>query len=288
VTTTVTLPGPTPGRCVAALGLGLYGYGQPGADRRREVAALREAIEIGYRVFDTAEMYGDGGSEEVLGRALAEAFAAGAVRREEVFVVSKVYPHNASRAGVKAACDRSRRRLGLDRIDLYLLHWRGSVPLAQTVAGFMELANAGAIARFGVSNFDVDDMDELWAVEGGAACAANQVWYSLSERGIEFDLLPWQRAHGVPLMAYSPLDKGQLAEGAALRVLAQGLGVTVAQVALARLLAQPGVMVIPKAGRSEHLRENWAAQQVVLAPRDLAAIDAACPPPTRKRPLATS
>lgn len=276
------------GREVAALGLGLYGYGEPAAGRKQEVRALREAIEIGYRVFDSAEMYADGGSEEVLGAALAEAFAAGELAREDVFIVSKVYPHNASRAGVKSACDRSRKRLGLDRIDLYLLHWRGSVPLAQTVAGFVALQQAGAIGAFGVSNFDVADLEELWAVPGGDACAANQVWYSLSERGVEFDLLPWQRAHGLPLMAYSPLDKGVLASAAPLAPLAERLGVTAAQLALARLLAEPGVMVIPKAAGSGHLRQNWAAQHVVLSAEDRAAIDRFLPPPRRKVPLAMS
>jgi diketogulonate reductase-like aldo/keto reductase len=277
------------GREVAALGLGLYGYGErPAAGRKQEVRALREAIEIGYRVFDSAEMYADGGSEEVLGAALAEAFAAGELAREDVFIVSKVYPHNASRAGVKSACDRSRKRLGLDRIDLYLLHWRGSVPLAQTVAGFVALQQAGAIGAFGVSNFDVADLEELWAVPGGDACAANQVWYSLSERGVEFDLLPWQRAHGLPLMAYSPLDKGVLASAAPLAPLAERLGVTAAQLALARLLAEPGVMVIPKAASSGHLRQNWEAQHVVLSAEDRAAIDRFLPPPRRKVPLAMS
>jgi diketogulonate reductase-like aldo/keto reductase len=277
------------GREVAALGLGLYGYGErAAAGRKQEVRALREAIEIGYRVFDSAEMYADGGSEEVLGAALAEAFAAGELAREDVFIVSKVYPHNASRAGVKSACDRSRKRLGLDRIDLYLLHWRGSVPLAQTVAGFVALQQAGAIGAFGVSNFDVADLEELWAVPGGDACAANQVWYSLSERGVEFDLLPWQRAHGLPLMAYSPLDKGVLASAAPLAPLAERLGVTAAQLALARLLAEPGVMVIPKAAGSGHLRQNWAAQHVVLSAEDRAAIDRFLPPPRRKVPLAMS
>jgi diketogulonate reductase-like aldo/keto reductase len=275
-------------REVAALGLGLYGYGEQAAGRKQEVRALREAIEIGYRVFDSAEMYADGGSEEVLGAALAEAFAAGELAREDVFIVSKVYPHNASRAGVKSACDRSRKRLGLDRIDLYLLHWRGSVPLAQTVAGFVALQQAGAIGAFGVSNFDVADLEELWALPGGDACAANQVWYSLSERGVEFDLLPWQRAHGLPLMAYSPLDKGVLASAAALAPLAERLGVTAAQLALARLLAEPGVMVIPKAAGSGHLRQNWAAQHVVLSAEDRAAIDRFLPPPRRKVPLAMS
>ncbi len=210
---TVLLPG---GETVAALGLGTWRMGESSRKRRAEVAAVREAIQLGYRLFDTAEMYGEGGAEAMLGEALHGAIAAGEVKREELFVVSKVYPHNASRRGTIAACERSLARLRLDTVDLYLLHWRGAHPLVETVDAFQILKQQGRIRHFGVSNFDVDDMRELWAVPGGDACAANQVWYSASQRGVEFRLSPWLREHGVALMAYSPIDQAALARHAAL------------------------------------------------------------------------
>ena len=202
----IALPGHS--FALPALGLGTWRMGEAAATRRAEVAAVRTALELGYRLLDTAEMYGEGGAEEVVGEALAQALRAGDVRREEVVVVSKVLPQNASRAGTQAACDRSRRRLGLDRIDLYLLHWRGPHPLHDTLDGLRALADAGAIGRWGVSNFDVDDLEELAAVAGPDECATNQVWYSLRERGPEFALLPWMRERAMPLMAYSPIDMG--------------------------------------------------------------------------------
>jgi len=205
----VVFPG---GECRPALGLGTWRMGERRAQRAAEVAALRAAFEIGWRVVDTAEMYGEGGAEEVIGEALAAALRAG-LAREQVFIVSKAYPHHASRAGLLDACARSRRRLRLDVIDLYLLHWRGGVPMAQTLAGFAELQRRGWIRRWGVSNFDVADMEELLALAGAddpeSGCAANQVCYSLGRRGVEFDLLPWQRARGLPLMAYCPVDQGR-------------------------------------------------------------------------------
>lgn len=274
------------GTSAPALGLGTWRMGESARERRSEVAAVRLALEIGYRVIDTAEMYGEGGAEEVVGQALAEAMRAGTVTRDEVFVVSKVYPHNASRAGVRAACERSRRRLGLDRIDLYLLHWRGAHPLAETVAGFEALMASCEIARWGVSNFDVDDMEELMSVRGGRACAANQVYYSLGERGPGYALLPWLQRQGVPLMAYCPIDQGVLAGEARLAALAQSHGATAAQLALAWAMQQPGVMAIPKAVRESHLRENFAAGSIKLAPADLAELDALFPPPRRKTALA--
>ena len=274
------------GTSEAALGLGTWRMGESARERRSEVAAVRLALEIGYRVIDTAEMYGEGGAEEVVGQALAEAMRAGTVTRDEVFVVSKVYPHNASRAGVRAACERSRGRLGLDHIDLYLLHWRGAHPLAETVAGFEALMASGEIARWGVSNFDVDDMEELMSVRGGRACAANQVYYSLGERGPGYALLPWLQRHGMPLMAYCPIDQGVLAGEARLAALAQRHGATAAQLALAWAMQQPGVMAIPKAVRESHLRENFAAGSITLAPGDLAELDALFPPPRRKTALA--
>ncbi len=274
------------GHTCPALGLGTWRMGETARARPTEVAAVRRALEIGYRVIDTAEMYGEGGAEEVVGQALAEATRAGTVAREEVFVVSKVYPHNASRIGVRTACERSRRRLGLDRIDLYLLHWRGSHPLAETLAGFEALMAQGHIARWGVSNFDVADMEELAALRGGAACAANQVYYSLGERGAGHSLLPWLQRAGMPLMAYCPIDQGVLAGNARLAELAQRKGATAAQLALAWAMQQRGVMAIPKAVREAHLRENFAAASLALSAEDLAALDAIFPPPRRKPALA--
>jgi diketogulonate reductase-like aldo/keto reductase len=278
---------PDHGTC-PALGLGTWRMGESPRERAAEVAAVRLALEIGYRVIDTAEMYGEGGAEEVVGQALAEAVRAGVLSRDEFFVVSKVYPHNASRDGVRAACDRSRRRLGLDRIDLYLLHWRGEHRLAQTVAGFEALVARGHIARWGVSNFDIDDMQELAGVSGGAACASNQVYYSLGERGAGFELLPWLRQRSMPLMAYCPIDRGRLAGDAVLSAVGERHGATASQAALAWVMRQPGVMAIPKAVRETHLRENLAAASLALTAEDLQAIDRRFPPPRARQPLAMS
>jgi diketogulonate reductase-like aldo/keto reductase len=275
-------------RTCTALGLGTWRMGESQRERAAEVAAVRLALEIGYRVIDTAEMYGEGGAEEVVGQALAEAVRAGVLSRDEFFVVSKVYPHNASRDGVRAACDRSRRRLGLDRIDLYLLHWRGEHRLAQTVAGFEALVARGHIARWGVSNFDIDDMQELARVSGGAACASNQVYYSLGERGAGFELLPWLRQRSMPLMAYCPIDRGRLAGDAVLSAVGERHGATASQAALAWVMQQPGVMAIPKAVRETHLRENLAAASLALTAEDLQAIDRRFPPPRARQPLAMS
>lgn len=280
---TVTLPD---GETRPALGLGTWRIGESAGRRRAEVAAIRSALEMGYRVIDSAEMYGEGGAEEVVGEALAGALRAGVVAREDVFVVSKVYPHHASRDGVLAACEQSRRRLGLEAIDLYLLHWRGSHPLGETIAGFEALRAAGRIRHWGVSNFDRDDMTELAALPGGAVCTANQVYYSLGERGAGFDLLPWLQHRSVPLMAYCPIDQGRLAGDPTLRTIGERHGASAAQVALAWVLSQPGVMAIPKAVREAHLRENLAAAALVLTREDLAEIDARFPPPRRRTPLA--
>jgi diketogulonate reductase-like aldo/keto reductase len=260
--------------------------GESAGSRAKEVAAVRLALELGYRVVDTAEMYGDGGAEEVVGQALGEALRASTVTREQVFVVSKVYPHNASRAGVAAACERSRRRLGLDRIDLYLLHWPGPHPLRDTVAGFEGLQAQGHIGHWGVSNFDTDDMQQMATAPGGERCAANQVYFSPSTRGAEFDLLPWQRAHRMPLMAYCPLDQGDLADDAVLQAVGERHGATASTVALAWLIARGGVMPIPKAVREPHLRANLAAVDLVLNAVDLSEIERRFPAPRRKQTLA--
>ncbi|MBC7664338.1 MAG: aldo/keto reductase [Caulobacter sp.] len=276
-------PGATP-LSLPVIGLGTWRFGESRATRAREIAAVRVALELGYRLIDTAEMYGEGGAEEVVGAALGEAFRAGDVRREDVVVVSKVYPRNASRSGVREACDRSRHRLGLDAIDVYLLHWRGEGPLADTVAGMRALAAAGQIGRWGVSNFDVDDMNEVTAVEEG--CALDQVWYSLGERGPEFALLPWLRERGMPLMAYSPIDQGRAAADPVLGKIAAERRLTAVQVALARLLAEPGVVAIPKASSEAHLRENLQAAELQLSTEELRSIDGRFPRPSRKAPLA--
>lgn len=269
------------------LGLGTWRMGEDASRRAAEVAAVREAIALGYRLIDTAEMYGEGGAETVVGQAVAEALRAGDVRREALFIVSKVYPHNASRRGTREACERSLKRLGLDAIDLYLLHWRGNHPLRDTVAAMQSLVADGRIAHWGVSNFDTDDMEELEPLAGsGPGCAANQVYLSLGERGPEFSLLPWQRERSMPLMAYSPIDQGALAGDKALGELAARLGVTAAQLALAAVIARPGVAAIPKAVRAAHLKENLAAAELRLDAATLEEIDRLHPPPRRKGPLA--
>ena len=280
---TVALPD---GTTLPSIGLGTWKMGESARTRAAEVAAVRLAIEIGYRVIDTAEMYGEGGAEEVVGQAVAEALCAGTVTRDQLFIVSKVYPHNADRAGASAACTRSLKRLGLDRIDLYLLHWPGPHPLRETIAGFEALRAERRIRNWGVSNFDTDEMHELSGIADGAFCAANQVYYSLSARGAEFDLLPWQRERAMPLMAYCPLDQGGLANKPALREVAERHDATASQVALAWLMAQPGVMVIPKAARAAHLRDNFAAAELTLIATDLAEIERRFPAPRRKLPLA--
>ena len=280
---TVQLPD---GRSLPALGLGTWRMGEAARAQNDEVAAVRRALEIGYRLIDTAEMYGEGGAERVVGQALAEAIRSGGLRREDVFVVSKVYPHNASQSGALAACDRSRQRLQLETIDLYLLHWRGGVPLQETVAAFETLRDRNAIGRWGVSNFDVDDLVELRQVDGGAGCAANQIYYSLTERGPEVELLPWQQRHGVPTMAYSPIDQGALSRNPKLATMAKRRGVSSAQLALAWILSRPNVMAIPKAVREPHLRENFDAAALALNDAELSELDRLFPPPARKPPLA--
>ena len=260
------------------LGMGTWHMGERAAHRAREVAALRAGLDLGMSLIDTAEMYGEGGAESVVGEAIRE-------RRDGVFVVSKFYPHHATRPKLKAACDASLRQLGIERLDLYLLHWRGPTPLEETVATLEELAALGKIARWGVSNFDVADMEELFAVPDGAKVAANQVLYNLARRGAEFDLLPWCARRGVRVMAYSPLDEGRLLRHPALDTVARVLGVTAAEVAIAWTLRDPGVVSIPKAASLEHVRANRAALDIVLDSQALDVLDRAFAPPRRKRPL---
>ena len=273
----VSLPG---GEQVPALGQGTWYMGDRKTSARAEADALRLGIDLGMTLIDTAEMYGNGGAEEVV--ALA---AAG--QRDRLFIVSKVYPHNASRSGVPAACERSLKRLKTDRIDLYLLHWRGSHPLSETVAAFEKLKAEGKIRHWGVSNLDTDDMEELAGVPAGGACAANQVLYHPNSRGIEFDLLPWCQRRGVAVMAYSPLGHSvqRLLGSKALRAVAERHGATPAQVAIAWGMRHPHVISIPKAANPAHVRDNAAAAGLTLTEADLAEIDAAHRPPSRKQPL---
>lgn len=266
------------GETVPALGQGTWYMGEAARHAADEAAALRLGLDLGMTLIDTAEMYGSGGAEEVVADAIAG-------RRDEVFLVSKVLPENATRKGTLAACERSLKRLGTDRIDLYLLHWRGSPPLAGTLEAFARLVQDGKIRHWGVSNFDTADMEELAALPGGGDCACNQVLYNLARRGIEFDLLPYCRKARIPVMAYSPIEQGRLLGDATLKKVADAHGATPAQVALAWLVRQPGIVAIPKSARPPHVRENRAAAGLRLTDGDLAALDRAFPPPVRKRPL---
>ena len=260
------------------LGLGTWHMGESRARRAGEVAALRLGLDLGVTLIDTAEMYGEGGAEEVVGEAIRG-------RRDEVFVVTKFYPHHASRKALARACEGSLARLGVERIDCYLYHWRGGTPLAETVAALGELVEAGKIATWGVSNFDVTDLDETCAVPGGGRVAVDQVLYNLSRRGVEFDLLPWCRERPVDVMAYSPLDEGPLARHPALRKIATGLGIGAAELALAWVMRAPGVCAIPKASTPEHIRANRREADLRLDAATLDALDRAFPPPREKRPL---
>ena len=276
MTRVVALPD---GTNVPALGQGTWHMGERGGAAKAEVAALRLGIDLGMTLIDTAEMYGSGGAEQVVAQAIAG-------QRDKIFLVSKVSPHNASRTGVGAACERSLKRLGTDRIDLYLLHWPGSHPLEDTVIAFEELKAAGKIGAWGVSNFDVQEMQSLMRIKEGAACATNQVLYHPDSRGIEYDLLPWCAQHRMSVMAYSPVGQGgRLLRSAALAAVAKRHNATPAQIAIAWGLRHPHVISIPKAVDATHLRQNAAAGDITLTQEDLAAIDAAHPPPRRKQSL---
>ncbi|MGA0596380.1 aldo/keto reductase [Enterovirga sp. CN4-39] len=266
------------GESVPVLGQGTWMMAEGNGRRADEIAALRLGLDLGLTLVDTAEMYADGASETLVGEAIAG-------RRDEVFLVSKVLPSNAGRAAAIRACERSLARLRTDRIDLYLLHWRGGTPLSETLAAFETLARDGKIRHWGVSNFDPDDMAELEGLPGGDAVAANQVLYNLTRRGIEFDLLPGCRERGIAVMAYSPIEQGRMLRHPALAKVAARHGATPAQVGLAWVLRQDGVMAIPKAGRPEHVRENRAALDLRLTADDLAELDRAFPPPARPQPL---
>jgi diketogulonate reductase-like aldo/keto reductase len=272
---TVILPA---GESIPALGLGTWKMGDNAALRSEELATIRLALDLGVRVIDTAEMYGEGLAETLIGEAIVG-------RRDEAFLVSKIYPHNASRKGTVQACERSLRRLRTEVLDLYLLHWRGSVPLAETMEALVKLREAGKIRHFGVSNLDLDDMQELWQVPGGQDIQTNQVLYNLTRRGIEWDLLSWLRERRVPVMAYSPIEQARLVKHPKLVDFARRHEMTPAQVALAWLLAQDDIIAIPKACRREHLRENVCALEHPLTDEQLAELDRLFPPPTGPQPL---
>ena len=267
------------GTQVPAIGQGTWRVGERHSSPKEEEAALRLGIELGMTLIDTAEMYGDGAAEEIVGRAIAR-------QRRAVFLVSKVYPHNASQTGLPAACERSLRRMRTDHLDLYLLHWRGSVPIAETVDAFEALREAGKIRAWGVSNFDADAMDEVAALPAGRRCATDQVLYNPADRGIEFDLLPSCKRRRMPVIAYSPLGRGgRLLKSTTLAQVAERHGASPAQIALAWAIRHPDVIAIPKATQPDHVRANAAAAAIALNAYDLAAIDAAFPPPKGKQPL---
>jgi diketogulonate reductase-like aldo/keto reductase len=270
----VQLPSGDP---MPALGQGTWHMAEAARRRSQEVAALGVGLDLGMTLIDTAEMYADGASETLVGEAIQG-------RRDEVFLVSKVLPENAARRDVIKACERSLRRLRTDRLDLYLLHWRGAVPLEETVDAFRKLARDGKIRHWGVSNFDTEDMEELVAI-GGTDVATNQVLYNLVRRGIEFDLLPWCRERKIPIMAYSPIEQGRLLSHPTLAAVADKHGATPAQAALAWVLRHPDVAAIPKAGTADHVREDWDGLSVRLDRGDLTKLDEAFPPPASKEPL---
>jgi diketogulonate reductase-like aldo/keto reductase len=266
------------GATIPTFGLGTWRMGEDARRRKDEVAALRHGIERGVTLIDTAEMYGDGEAESIVAEAVGH-------RRKEVFIVSKVLPNNAGRRGVIAACERSLKRLKTDRIDLYLLHWRGSVPLEETIEAFEALAEQEKIGAWGVSNFDISDMGELWKMPNGNGVATNQVLYNLTRRGIEFDLMPWCRQRAIPVMAYSPIEQGRLLGHAALREVAARHNATPAQIALAWLMRHDDVIVIPKASTIAHVDEDLGALDLLLTADDFAALDHAFPPPKKPMPL---
>ena len=271
----VTLPS---GEKIPALGQGTWFMGDKRETRREEISALQLGLDLGLKLIDTAEMYGEGKAEELIGEAIAD-------RRDEAFLVSKVYPHNASRKGTIAACERSLKRLRTDRLDLYLLHWRGSYPFGDTIEAFTRLREAGKIRHWGVSNLAIDDMEELWGTPGGERVATNQLLYNLTRRGIEFDLLPWQRKRHIPVMAYSPIEQARLLKNPKLAEFAKRHNMTAAQAALAWLLVKGDIIAIPKTGRRERVKENRGALDYDLSAEQLAELDRLFPPPKAPGPL---
>jgi diketogulonate reductase-like aldo/keto reductase len=266
------------GESVPALGIGTWRYGEDGKKRADEIATLRLALDLGVSLIDTAEMYGEGRSEELIGEAISG-------RRHEAFLVSKVYPHNATRRGAIVACERTLRRLGTDVLDLYLLHWRGNVPFSETLEAFVRLREAGKIRLYGVSNLDRDDVQEFWIEPGGQAVQTNQLLYNLSRRGIEWDLLPWLRERSIPTMAYSPIEQARLIEDKRLIEFSRRHGMTPAQAALGWLLAKDDIIVIPKTSNPARLRENVGALEHPLTQQQLAELDRLFPAPSGRRPL---
>ena len=266
------------GEQLPVLGLGTWHMGERPEHRQDELDAIRSAVDHGMNLIDTAEMYGDGAAEELIGEALGG-------RRTDAFIVSKVLPHHATRRGTVAACENSLRRLATDYVDMYLLHWPGTVPLAETLEAFDALQRAGKIRYWGVSNFDAADMEELLALGGGDAVATDQVLYNLTRRGIEFDLLPWCRQRALPIMAYSPLEQGRLLGHPALLRLAAEYAATPAQIALRWVLRNDATIALPKAGTPDHVGQLRGALGIPLSPQDMAALDRAFAPPARKVPL---
>jgi diketogulonate reductase-like aldo/keto reductase len=274
-TRSVDLPS---GETISAMGQGTWHFAERPARRASEILSLRLGLDLGLTVIDTAEMYADGAAEVLVGEAIAG-------RRDDVFLVGKVLPHHATRRGTVLACEASLRRIGTDRLDLYLLHWRGAIPLVETLAGFADLMAAGQIRHWGVSNFDAPDMAELEMAPDGRAVRTDQVLYNLARRGPEYDLVPWCRAHGVPIMAYSPVEQGRLLRHPALADVARRHGATPAQIALAWVLRTEDVNAIPRAGTPDHVRENVAALDLQLTQADMIVLDGAFPPPRHKVPL---
>ena len=266
------------GQSLPSLGMGTWRMGENSKDFDDEVLALRHGLGLGFSLIDTAEMYGEGGAEEVVSEAIKG-------RRQSVFLVSKVYPHNASRDGAIAACNRTLKRLNTDYLNLYLLHWRGSYPLSETLEAYQQLTQAGKIRDYGVSNFDTDDMEEAMQVPGGDAIATNQVLYNLSRRGIERNLLPWCTQRQMPVMAYSPVEQGRILNNATLKQLAKERDASAAQIAIAWLLQQPNVVIIPKSSRIDHIEQNYAAQHLALSPQELETLEVAFPAPKKSIPL---
>lgn len=272
---TVRLPS---GEAIPALGIGTWFLGEDRRQRASELETIRLALDSGIRLIDTAEMYGEGSAEELVGEAIAG-------RRDDAFIVSKVYPHNASSRGAISACERSLKRLGTDHLDLYLLHWRGSIPFDETLEAFTRLQAAGKIRHFGVSNLDTEDMEEWYATAGGEVCATNQILYNLGRRGIELNLLPWLRAHKIPLMAYSPIEQAHLLHTPELQQFSRENGISPVHAALGWLLANDDVIAIPRTGRAEHLHDFLHAAEHPLTPGQLASLDTLFPRPRRAVPL---